>query len=110
MTAPAVRDDTVARKGSGDQAGGYLVIRAAENEVSSMQFPAEAPVGNAEGVFDAAYDFGEGTVDVKMRGKPEQIGAAVTRYLARLSPEDVGRCGTERSTCSSNSPIGRRKP
>lgn len=55
-----------------------------------MQFRVEASVGNSKGVFDAAYDFGLGfgTTEAEMSGTPEEIGAAVARYLSLLTPED----------------------
>lgn len=64
-----------------------------------MRFRAEASVGNGEGVFDAAYDFGaEGGEEAAVAGTPEQIGEAVTRYLSSLNPEDCQkmRYGTPR--------------
>jgi hypothetical protein len=56
----------------------------------TMRFRVEASVGNADGVFDAAYDFGLGAGDTEasMCGTPEQIGAEVARYLSLLTPED----------------------
>ena len=54
----------------------------------AMRFRIEASVGNGDGVFDAAYDFGDGTEEAEMCGSPEQIGAEVARYLSALRPED----------------------
>lgn len=53
-----------------------------------MLFRVDASVGNAEGVFDAAYDFGDGKTEAEMSGSPEEIGRAVTRYLSGLLAED----------------------
>jgi hypothetical protein len=54
-----------------------------------MRFRVEASVGNADGVFDAAYDFGEGWgKEAAITGTPQEIGDAVTRYLSSLSAED----------------------
>lgn len=50
-----------------------------------MLFRVEGAVGNGDGVFDASYDFGEGGA---MTGTPEEVGEAVARYLASLTPED----------------------
>lgn len=59
-----------------------------------MRFRAEVSVGNGDGVFDAAYDFGEGSgAEAAVAGTSEQIGAAVTRYLSSLSPEDCQKMG-----------------
>lgn len=45
-----------------------------------MRFRVEASVGNADGVFDAAYDFGEGSgEEAAMTGTPQEIGEAM-RY------------------------------
>ena len=62
-----------------------------------MRFRVEASVGNANGVFDAAYDFGEGSgVEAAITGTPQQIGEAVARYLSSLSGEacEAMRYGT----------------
>jgi hypothetical protein len=64
-----------------------------------MRFRVEATVGNADGIFDAAYHFGEGSgEEAAMTGTPSEIGDAVARYLALLTPEDCQamRYGTSR--------------
>lgn len=64
-----------------------------------MVFRVEASVGNADGVFDAAYDFGEGSGEqAAMKGTPREVGDAVGRFLASLTPEDCQamRYGTPR--------------
>ena len=64
-----------------------------------MRFRAEASVGNGEGVFNAAYDFGNGSgEEATVTGTPQEIGEAVVRYLATLTPEDCRamRYGTSR--------------
>ena len=64
-----------------------------------MRFRVDASVGNADGVFDAAYDFGEGSgEEATMTGTPREVGDAVARYLALLTPEDCQamRYGTSR--------------
>jgi hypothetical protein len=54
-----------------------------------MLFNVRASVGNRNGVFDAAYSFGNGVgSEGRMRGSPEEIGAEVARYLTNLTPED----------------------
>lgn len=54
-----------------------------------MRFRAEASVGNGEGVFDAAYNFGEGSSEeAAFTGTPQEIGDAVARYLAGLTAAD----------------------
>ncbi len=54
-----------------------------------MRFRVEASVGNADGIFDAAYNFGEGSgEEAAMTGTPQEIGEAVARYLSSLSAED----------------------
>ncbi len=62
-----------------------------------LTFEADAAVGNADGVFDAAYDFGEGcknghheTGGGCVVGTPEEIGAEVARLLASLKLADIG--------------------
>lgn len=62
-----------------------------------MRFRVDASVGNAEGVFDAAYNFGDGADEATVSGTPEQIGDAIARYLASLRPEDCQamRSGTD---------------
>jgi hypothetical protein len=69
----------------------WYTIERAEEQVKegAMRFRVEASVGNADGVFDAAYDFGEGSgEEAAMTGTPEEIGKAVTRFLSSLSAED----------------------
>ena len=64
-----------------------------------MRFRVEASVGNADGVFDAAYDFGEGSdEEAAITGTPTEVGDAVARYLSSLAPEDCRamRYGTPR--------------
>jgi hypothetical protein len=64
-----------------------------------MRFRVEASVGNADGVFDAAYDFGEGFGgEAAMTGTPREVGDAVARFLALLTAKDCGemRYGTKR--------------
>lgn len=64
-----------------------------------MRFLVKAAVGNANGIFDAAYDFGAICGDEgQMRGTPEEIGAEVTRFLALLTPQDCEamKYGTDR--------------
>ena len=55
-----------------------------------MRFRVEASVGNADGVFDAAYNFGlgAGESEAQMCGTPQQIRAEVERFLSTLTPED----------------------
>jgi hypothetical protein len=66
---------------------------------SAMRFLVRASVGNAEGVFDAAYEFGRtrGT-EAEFLGTPEEIGRELARYLSTLTPEDLKamRYGTDR--------------
>jgi hypothetical protein len=50
-----------------------------------MNYFAEASVGNGDGIFDAAYSFGDGGA---LSGTPEEIGAAVTQFLKELTLED----------------------
>jgi hypothetical protein len=62
-----------------------------------MRFRVEASIGNADGVFDAAYDFGEGSGEAAaITGTPKEIGEAVARYLSLLSSEacEAMRYGT----------------
>jgi hypothetical protein len=64
-----------------------------------MRFRVEAAVGNSHGVFDAAYDFGEGSgEEAAMTGPARDVGDAVTRYLGSLTAEDCRemRYGTAR--------------
>jgi hypothetical protein len=64
-----------------------------------MRFVVQAAVGNADGVFDAAYDFGAGSgEEAQMQGRPEDIGVEVARFLSALTPEDCKamRYGTSR--------------
>src|SRR4051812_27595083 len=60
-----------------------------------LRFVADAAVGNADGVYDGAYDFG---VEGEVIGTAQEIGEAVARYLASLSGDDVERMklGTSR--------------
>lgn len=45
-------------------------------------------MGNADGVFDAAYDFGGNFGEVAQRaGTPEQIGAEIVRCLSSLTAD-----------------------
>ena len=54
-----------------------------------MRFRIKASVGNADGVFDAAYNFGEESgEEAAMTGTPRELGDALARYLASLSPDD----------------------
>ena len=64
-----------------------------------MRFRVEAAVGNADGIFDAAYNFGEGSgEEAAMTGTAREVGDAVARYLESLTPEDCHsmRYGTSR--------------
>ncbi len=64
-----------------------------------MRYAVQASVGNAEGVFDAAYDFGSGVgKEAQMNGTPQEIGDEVARFLSSLTPEDCEamRYGTRR--------------
>lgn len=64
-----------------------------------MRFVVQASVGNADGVFDAAYAFGSTSGEqAQFRGTPDQIGAEVARFLSTLTPEDCQamRYGTPR--------------
>jgi hypothetical protein len=68
-------------------------------EGKAMRFRAEASVGNGEGVFDAAYYFGDGSgEEAAFTGSPQEIGDAVARYLAALTPENCRamKYGTEK--------------
>lgn len=60
-----------------------------------LTFVADAAEGNADGVYDGAYSFG---VEGEVIGSADEIGRAVTRYLASLTAADVERMklGTER--------------
>src|SRR5262245_14297365 len=65
----------------------------------AMRFRVEASVGNGDGVFDAAYDFGEGSgEEASFTGAPRQIGDALARYLESLTPESCREMqyGTQR--------------
>lgn len=54
-----------------------------------MRFRVDASVGNADGIFDAAYNFGKVSgEEAAMAGTPSEIGDAVAPYLAPLAPED----------------------
>jgi hypothetical protein len=64
-----------------------------------MRFRIEASVGNEDGIFDAAYNFGEGSgEEAAMTGTAREVGDAVARYLASLTQEDCQamRYGTSR--------------
>ncbi len=64
-----------------------------------MRFQMSASVGNSDGLFDAAYQFGNATNgEAQMSGTPEEIGAEVARYLSSLTPEDCREMqyGTQR--------------
>jgi hypothetical protein len=64
-----------------------------------MRFLVEASVGNSDGAFDAAYEFGSSAnEEAQITGTPEQIGREVTRYLSTLTPADCQtmRYGTSR--------------
>ncbi len=52
-----------------------------------MKFTARASVGNANGVFDAAYDFGT-EIEAELTGTPQEIGNEIARFLSNLTPED----------------------
>ena len=55
----------------------------------AMRFVVQASVGNADGVFDAAYNFGAPAgEEAQLRGTSEEIGAEVARFLSMLTPED----------------------
>jgi hypothetical protein len=65
----------------------------------AMRFRVGASVGNSDGIFDAAYDFGEGSgEEAVMSGTPREVGDAVARYLGSLTAEDCRemRYGTAR--------------
>jgi hypothetical protein len=54
-----------------------------------MRFHVDASVGNADGVFDAAYDFGSSAGEqAQVTGTPQEIGAEIARFLAALTPAD----------------------
>jgi hypothetical protein len=64
-----------------------------------MRFLVRASVGNAEGVFDAAYELGRSRgTEAEYLGTPEEIGREVARYLSTLTPDDCEtmRYGTDR--------------
>lgn len=64
-----------------------------------MRFVVQASVGNSDGIFDAAYDFGIGSgKEAKMHATSKEIGAEVARFLSTLTPEDCKamRYGTRR--------------
>lgn len=66
---------------------------------TGSRFTVQASVGNADGVFDAAYDFGsEYGQEAGMSGTPQEIGEAVARYLSMLTSKDCEamRYGTPR--------------
>jgi hypothetical protein len=53
-----------------------------------MRFTVQASMGNADGVFDAAYDFGSSSgQEAQMQGTPQEIGEEVARFLSILTPE-----------------------
>jgi len=52
-----------------------------------MRFTVQASVGNAAGVFDAAYDFGP-EKEAQMSGTPQEIGNENARFLSELTVED----------------------
>jgi len=89
---------TIAARSSDSQAGDvaagtdvwYTVKEVdQQGEGGAMRFRVEASVGNADGVFDAAYDFGEGSgEEAAMTGTPKEIGEAVARFLSSLPVED----------------------
>jgi hypothetical protein len=54
-----------------------------------MQFRVHASVANADGTFDAAYEFGRPhSEESQMQRTPQQIGDEVARFLAQLTPDD----------------------
>jgi hypothetical protein len=54
-----------------------------------MRFQVQASVGNTDGVFDAAYEFGRcAGEEAQMTATPQEIGQEVARYLATLTPTD----------------------
>jgi hypothetical protein len=49
----------------------------------------QASVGNADGVFDAAYDFGRiSGNEAQINGTPQEIGEEIARFLSTLTPDD----------------------
>jgi hypothetical protein len=59
-----------------------------------LVWEAHAEVGNANGVFDAAYDFGEGVEGLgngssELVGTAEDVGRELARLLASLTKNDV---------------------
>jgi hypothetical protein len=61
----------------------------------ALVFEADASQCDANGVYDAAYDFGE---EGTFRGAAEEVGRAVATYLSSLDREAVERLkqGTNR--------------
>lgn len=57
-------------------------------EAEQLTFVADAAEGNADGVYDGAYEFG---TEGEITGSPREIGQAVTRYLSSLRASDVER-------------------
>jgi hypothetical protein len=55
-------------------------------DAEQLRFEASAEVGNANGVFDGAYEFG---VEGEVVGSADDIGRAVARYLKTLTAADV---------------------
>ena len=53
---------------------------------TGLWFVADAEVGNSNGVYDGACEFG---VEGEVRGSAEEIGRAVTEYLAALTTSTV---------------------
>jgi len=54
-----------------------------------MRFHVQASAGNANGIFDEAYDFGSDSgQEAELCGTPQEIGQEVTRFLSLLTPED----------------------
>src|SRR5262245_11664745 len=75
---------------AGPRAVWYLDERLDEpQKEGNTRFRVEASVGNADGVFDAAHNFGEGAgEEAAMAGTPREIGDAVARCLASPGPDD----------------------
>lgn len=70
-----------------------------------MRFHVDAKVGNADGVFDAAYNFGHGSgEEATATGTPEEIGLTVVRHLASLTPTDCDAMRYSRVLCSARHP------
>ena len=78
------------------QAGGAANSLRKQQE---CRFNVYASVGNADGVFDAAYGFGsEYGQEAETSGTPQEIGEAVARYLSQLTSEycETMKYGTHR--------------